>query len=297
MEHAGRFSSPQRALVTGASSGIGYEFALILARHGYDLVLVARSRQVLALTADKIREKYPVDIETIATDLSQPGSCEELFNEVARKKLAIDVLINDAGFAMQGPFVENKTAALLDMLQVNVVALTHLTRLFLPQMIQRRNGRILNMASVGSFMPGPMMAAYFATKAYVLSLSEAIANELQGTGVTVTALCPGPTRTQFAHRANLVNTRAFRGSLMEANQVAKEGFHALMKGKPVLITGFKMRLQMCPARFLPRYWLAFFARRYHETQTAPATDSVEMTGWEGVEEPDAAQMAHSRSNG
>jgi short-subunit dehydrogenase len=271
------------ALITGASSGIGYEFSLLLARHGYDVVLVARNRSALTTLAGKIREESGVRVEVFAKDLSIAAASDELFAELRGQNITIDILINDAGFAMQGPFTENDSSTLLDMLQVNIVALTQLTRVFLPGMVQRGRGKILNMASIGSFMPGPLMAAYFASKAYVLSLSEALANELQGTGVTVTALCPGPTRTKFAHRARLIDTKAFRGSLMDAADVAQEGMVAMMKGKTVLITGFKMRLQMLPTPLVPRRWLAFFARQYHETappagELIPAARAWDVTG-------------------
>lgn len=253
------------ALITGASSGIGYEFALLFAQQGYNLVLVARSRAALASLAARCAQEHGIQVEICVKDLALQTAAEELFDELYRRNILVDVLINDAGFAMQGPFVEDDVAALLDMLQVNIVALTHLTRLFLPGMVKRGRGRILNMASIGSFMPGPLMAAYFASKAYVLSLSEALANELHGTGVSVTALCPGPTRSKFAHRAGLTACKAFRGSLMEAAEVAQEGFTALMKGKQVRITGRKLRWQMIPTPLIPRRLLAYFARQYHET--------------------------------
>lgn len=253
------------ALITGASSGIGYEFALLFARSGYDLVLVGRNRAALNALAARVQQDFERAAEVCAKDLSVHTAPDELFCELNRKGIVIDALINDAGFAMQGPFIDNDVATLIDMLQVNIVTLTHLTRLFLPGMISRGRGKILNMASIGAFMPGPLMAAYFASKAYVLSLSEALANELQGTGVTVTALCPGPTRSKFAARARLTDTKAFRGTLMEPADVAQQGFEALMKGKSVLIAGFKHRMQLLPTPLVPRRLLAYFARQYHQT--------------------------------
>jgi hypothetical protein len=267
------------ALITGASSGIGYEFALLCAQEGYDLVVVARNRSALAALAERCQQEHGVRVEVCVKDLSVQTAAEELFDELYRRNITVDVLINDAGFAMQGPFVEDDVSALLDMLQVNIVALTHLTRLFLPGMIKRGRGKILNMASIGSYMPGPLMAGYFASKAYVLSLSEALANELQGTGVTVTALCPGPTRSKFARRAGLTACKAFRGSLMEAADVVQEGFAALMKGKQVLITGRKLRWQMLPTPLIPRRFLAYFARQYHETLAPEETLPEETHDW------------------
>lgn len=281
-------ASTGTALITGASSGIGYEFALLFAREGYDLVLVARNRPALAAIAARCEQEHAVRVEMCIKDLSVQSAPEELFDELERRNITVDVLVNDAGFAMQGPFVEDDVTALLDMLQVNIVALTHLTRLFLPGLIKRGNGRILNMASIGSFMPGPLMAAYFASKAFVLSLSEALANELHGTGVTVTALCPGPTRTKFAHRARLIGCKAFRGTLMEPADVAREGFIALMKGKRVLISGRKFRWQMLPTRLVPRRVLAYFARQYHETTTDQSAIQSNADDWSSaIEAPRA----------
>lgn len=271
------------ALITGASSGIGYEFALLFAQEGYNLVLVARNRSALASLAARCEQEHGVQVEICVKDLAIQTAAEELFDELHRRNIVVDVLVNDAGFAMQGPFIEDDVTALLDMLQVNIVALTHLTRLFLPPMVKRGRGKILNMASIGSFMPGPMMAAYFASKAFVLSLSEALANELSGTGVTVTALCPGPTRTKFAQRARLTGCKAFRGSLMEAAHVAQEGFAALMKGKRVLISGRKLRWQMLPTPLIPRRLLAYFARQYHETIAADRGGAEEAHDWSTAE--------------
>lgn len=278
MAQSSPISAPGTALITGASSGIGHAFALLFARHGYDLVLVARNLAALNAVADQIRAEHGVQVLVCMKDLSAPNAAKELFAEVQARDIAIDVLINDAGFAMQGPFVENDTNSVLNMLQVNVVALTHLTRLFLPPMQKRGSGKILNMSSIGAYMPGPLMAAYFASKAFVLSLSEALANELHGTGVTVTALCPGPTRTKFAHRARLIDTKAFRGNLMEAADVAQEGYDAMMKGKVSLITGFKHRMQMLPTPLVPRRLMAYFARQYHET-SADAKGRAAALGW------------------
>ena len=257
---------------------------MLFARSGYDLVLVARNGAALQELASRLREEFGVQTEACPQDLCNPNAPKQLFDHLEQKGITIDVLINDAGFAMQGPFVENDAVTMLNMLQVNIVALTHLTRLFLPPMIDHGRGKILNMASIGSFMPGPLMAAYFASKAYVLSLSEALSNEVQGTGVTVTALCPGPTRSRFAARAKLTDTKAFRGTLMAAGDVAQEGFDALMKGKSVVVTGLKYKLQLLPTPLVPRRLLAFFARQYHET---PYDHGLALPTWSGAAEPSA----------
>ncbi|HSU68950.1 MAG TPA: SDR family oxidoreductase [Tepidisphaeraceae bacterium] len=291
------FSTPSvqgTALITGASSGIGYEIALLLARQGYDLVLVSRDRSALEALAAHCIESHGVRAEICAKDLSLASSAGELFAELEQRNITIDSLINDAGFAMQGPFVENDPANLLNMLQVNIVALTQLTRLFLPGMVHRGRGRILNMASIGAFMPGPMMAAYFASKAFVLSLSQALANELQDTGVTVTAVCAGPTRTKFAHRARLMGTKAFSGSLMDPADLARESVEAMMKGRQVLIAPFKYRLQLLPTPLLPRRLLAHFARQYHETRAVPKGHAAGASVWASApDDQPATPIVHS----
>jgi short-subunit dehydrogenase len=289
-DHFEASKSNETALVTGASSGIGYELAVLLARHGFDLVLVSRNRTALTNLANRVTTEFGVKATLYPTDLSERGSARELFTQIQKDGITIDCLVNNAGFAMQGPLVDQDNATLLDMLEVNVTALTHLIRLFLPGMVDRGNGRILNVASIGAFMPGPMMAAYFASKAYVLSLSEALANEVHGTGVTVTAMCPGPTRTKFAQRARLTESKAFRGNLMEADSVALEGFEAMMKGRAVVIPGLKHRIQLFPTPLVPRRILAYFARQYHETSNKGIDAAKDK--WEATPAPAAGRPAH-----
>ncbi len=260
-------ASPRRtALVTGASSGIGLEMARLLAREGFNLVLVSRCAEQLTQMADSLRAEDSVDVHAIARDLSQPCSADGLCRELSQRSLRIDALINTAGFAMRGEFAETDPAAQLQLLQLNVVSLTHLTRLLLPPMLQQRWGRILNVASISAYIPGPLMATYFASKAYVLSFSESLANELAGTGVSVTALCPGPTHTGFEKRAGLTQTKAFRKRVMCPEKVAHVGFEAMMKGKRVVVAGMWNKLRMLPVPFVPRRMLAYFARKYHELE-------------------------------
>ncbi len=235
-------------LITGASSGIGYELSKLFAADGANLVLVARNEQRL----NEIASDLGVRVTVLAKDLSDPASPDEIAAALQAQSIGVDVLVNNAGFGTYGPFAKLDWAEELRMLQVNVVSLTHLTKLFLPGMIERRSGRILNIGSTGSFAPGPLMAAYCATKAYVLSLSEAISEEVRGTGVSVTALCPGVTRTGFQARANVEHTQLTSGSMMSARQVAEAGYKALLRGQAVVVPGFVNQLLAFAVRITPR---------------------------------------------
>lgn len=244
---------PKTALITGASSGIGYELTRLFARDGYNLVLVARSEQKLVQLAEKFQDKFGIAVKVIVKDLSQPEAPEEILAELQAASITIDVLVNNAGFANYGFFAEIDTGSELKMMQLNMIALTHLTKLFLPDMLQQRYGKILNVASTAAFQPGPLMAVYYATKAYVLSLSEALANELENSGVTVTALCPGPTESGFQARANMEESKLVSGQqIMDAQTVAQIGYRSLMSKKTVVIPGLKNKLLALAVRFLPR---------------------------------------------
>jgi hypothetical protein len=252
------------ALITGASSGIGYELSKLFAADGYNLVLVARSGQKLSEIASDLTQTYGVRTTVLAKDLSDPASPDEIFATLQAQFIGVDVLVNNAGFGTYGPFAKIDWAEELRMVQVNVISLTHLTKLFLPGMIERRSGRILNVGSTGSFAPGPLMAAYCATKAYVLSLSEAISEEVRGTGVSVTALCPGVTRTGFQARANVEHTQLTSSSMMSAQQVAETGYTALMRGQAVVVPGFVNQLLAFSVRITPRWLTRRIARRLME---------------------------------
>ncbi|MDP6040403.1 MAG: SDR family oxidoreductase, partial [Candidatus Latescibacteria bacterium] len=189
------------ALITGASSGIGLELARVFAADGIDVILSARSENKLNMLAKEVQDAHGVKAEVIVADLSVQGEAQKLYDQVKENGCEVDYLVNNAGFGVYGVFAETDWTAEANMLNVNIVALTHLTKLFLPDLIAKRKGRILNVASTASFQPGPMMSVYFASKAFVLSFSDAIANELRGTGVTVTALCPGATETGFKSTA------------------------------------------------------------------------------------------------
>ena len=202
------------ALVTGASSGIGLELATLLAKNRHGVVLVARGKDRLDGIARGLTEEFGVAATVLPADLADPAAPLDVFLTLAERKVAIDVLVNDAGFGVYGFFADTPLEKELAMIQVNVTALTHLTKLFLPGMLERRRGRILNVASTAAFQPGPLMAVYYATKAYVLSFSEALGNETAGSGVTVTALCPGPTLTHFQRRADFKRPRPLPGALV-----------------------------------------------------------------------------------
>ncbi len=252
------------ALITGASFGIGLELARIFAREGYNLILVARSADKLRQLASELEKSHSTRSFILATDLTEPGAPAYLLDQTTRADIQVGVLVNNAGFGQYGMFAENDLEECLRQIQLNVTALTHLTRLYLPAMMERKNGRILNVASTAAFQPGPLMAVYFATKAYVLHLSEALANELEGTGVTVTCLCPGATATEFHKRANATGQRLLRFGSMDAHSVAEDGYRALMAGKPVVISGFKNWLLAQSVRFSPRGLVTAIARKMQE---------------------------------
>jgi uncharacterized protein len=252
----------QTALVTGASGGIGEELARVLAREGHNLVLVARSTEKLRALADDLGKKHAISAEVLTADLTRPEAPREIVAELERRGLAIDVLINNAGFANYGAFVELDPTGELNLLQVNIVALTHLTRLLLPDMVARKRGRVMNVASTAAFMPGPLMAAYYASKAFVLSFSEALNEELRGSGVTVTALCPGPTTSGFQSRANMQDSRLVKGrQLMSATEVAEQGYAALRAGRSLVIPGLMNRVMAFFPRVMPRALMPWIVRQ------------------------------------
>ncbi|QMU30227.1 SDR family NAD(P)-dependent oxidoreductase [Adhaeribacter radiodurans] len=253
------------ALITGASGGIGYELAKEFARHQHNLVLVARSEARLNQIAKELQTTYGIQAIALAQDLSDPQAVPTIFTELQSRNIIIDYLVNNAGFGDFGFFVETDWAKEERMINLNITCLTHLTKVFAREMVKRRSGRILNVASTASFQPGPLMAVYFATKAYVLSFSEAIANELQGTGVTVTALCPGPTESGFLQAAALEGSKLFKGKKLPSSaEVAAYGYKALMSGKTVAIHGFRNWLTANSARFAPRKLVTAIVRKMTE---------------------------------
>ncbi len=255
------------ALITGASSGIGYELAKLCLKDGYRLVLVARSKTRLDEVARKLDPEKKSKIVVLPKDLSNLSSAREIFDETQGEGLDIDLLVNNAGFGTYGPFVDGDMKKELEMIQLNVLALTALTKLYLPGMVQRKRGRVMNVASTAAFQPGPLMAVYYATKAYVLSFSEALANELKGSGVSVTALCPGPTETGFQAAAKMEDSKLVASGqvkMMDAQTVAEAGYRGLMSGKSVVVPGLQNKVMIQAVRFFPRAMITSIVRKVQE---------------------------------
>jgi short-subunit dehydrogenase len=254
------------ALITGASSGIGLDFARLFAEGGYDVVLVARTEAKLKALADELSLKHGVRALAVAADLADPAAPGRLMERLKAEGVEVDVLVNNAGY---GAFAEADARMELDMIQVNIVALTALTKAVLPGMLARKSGRILNVASTAAFQPGPLMAVYYATKAYVLSFSEALANETQGTGVTITCLCPGPTKTGFQERAKMEESKLVKGKeIMDSLTVARAGYEGLHEGRAVVIPGFMNKMLVQSVRFLPRSTVTSLVRKVQDRAQA-----------------------------
>lgn len=241
------------ALVTGASGGIGRDLAKLLGAGGHDLILVARSRDTLELLAAEMRREHGVNATVITADLSAPDAAEQVARDIETRGLRVDVLVNNAGFGLYGAYLETDGDREMQMIRLNVEALTQLTKLLLPAMAARGAGKIMNVASTAAFQPGPYMAVYYATKAYVLSYSEALAEELSGSGVTVTCLCPGVTSTGFQSTAELQRSRLLQSSVvMDSMTVARAGYDGLMRGKRIVIPGVMNKAMVQSLRLTPR---------------------------------------------
>jgi uncharacterized protein len=260
-------STSKHALITGATAGIGRELARVFAAEGWSLVLVARRSEVLAEVGAELKANHGIGTTVITGDLGTRAGVDAVVRAVEGKGLAIDALVNNAGHGLAGPFAELDADKQLGMIDLNVTGLTALTRAFLPGMIERRRGAILNVASTAGFQPGPFMAVYYATKAYVLSFSEALSEELRGTGVTVTALCPGYTETEFAARASEhQRPRLFSGPMGtgDARQVAEFGYRAMQRGRRIAIPGWINKLGAWSVPFSPRGLVLKVTRRMNE---------------------------------
>lgn len=250
MKKTGQYGG-KTVLITGTTSGIGYELSNVFASQGFNQVLVSRNEQKLKTQAEALQSEYGISVHTVMKDLSEPGAPAEIYAEIRRMGIHVDILVNNAGFNESGPFSETSLQKELAMLQVHVASLTHMTKLFLPGMLKKKFGKILNLGSTGSFTPCPLDAVYCASKAYVLSFSNAIRAELSGTGVTVSTLCPGATNTEFARKANMESTLLFKKFVMEPKQVAEIAYRGLVKNKKTIIPGFSNRALVSSIPFTP----------------------------------------------
>lgn len=253
------------ALVTGASSGIGYEFARILARENFDLVLTARNKKALTELKARLMAEYEVKVEIIAKDLASVSSVQDIYDQLKKENIVIDVLINNAGLGDFGFFHEMDWRKQEEIINVNITALTRFCHLFGKDMVARRRGKILNVASTAAFQPGPLQAVYYASKAFVVSFSEAIGNEFKDAGVSVTTLCPGPTATEFHKRAGMKRSKLFSSiKIAPARDVAWYGYQAMMKGKAIAIPGLRNWFLAFATRFAPRGIVVKAVRRMQE---------------------------------
>jgi uncharacterized protein len=239
------------ALITGATTGIGYELAKLFAGDGYQLIIVARTEEDLQQRTREFSEQYGIQVVPIAKDLFEPEAPFELYEEVKSKGLLVDVLVNDAGQGQYGLFVESDIRRQLDIIQLNVSSLTVLTHLFLKDMVARNEGKILQLASIASELPGPWQAVYHATKAYVLSFTEALIRELKDSAVSVTALQPGATQTDFFNKADMLESKILDTKLSDPAKVARDGYEALMKGDDKVVSGFKNKAMVAASNIMP----------------------------------------------
>jgi short-subunit dehydrogenase len=250
------------ALITGASAGIGLELAWLFARHRNDVVLVARREERLREIAAEIEAETGVTAHVIVADLAAEDGARRLYEELRSRGIEIEYLVNNAGFGTFGPFAETDPDRTMDLVRLNIAALTELTALFLPHMVERHSGRVLNVASAAAFQPGPLMATYYASKAYVLHFSEAVDEELEGTEVSVTALCPGPVRTEFHQVAGMESSGLVLGKrLISVEKVAEAGYEAMMRGRAMVVPGLASKLLAFSVRFVPRRFVTKFVHR------------------------------------
>jgi uncharacterized protein len=260
-------SDRKTALVTGASAGLGTELAWLLAAGGHDVVIVARRREKLEALAAEIRAKHEVLVHVIAEDLAKPGAASRIARALDERRIAIEVLVNNAGFGGTGAFAERELARELEMIQVNIVALVELTHLLLPAMVARKSGRVLNIGSTAGFVPGAFMAIYYASKAFVNSFTEALSVELEGTGVTATVSCPGATATEFAQVAGNEKTPLFKSRVMGAREVAEDAYRAMMRGEALSVPGFMNKVRIASLRAAPRGMMRSIAAGLNKTVT------------------------------
>jgi len=239
------------AVITGASSGIGYELAKLFAQDGYNLVIVSRTESDLQNVASEFSSKYGVEVVSIAKDLFNPEAAFELYDEVKKRNIEVDVFVNNAGQGQYGLFVDSDIRRLLDIIQLNISSFTALTHLFLKDMVARNEGKILQLASIASEVPGPWQAVYHGTKAYVLQFTEGLIRELKDSDVTVTALQPGATQTDFFNKAEMQESKILDTNLADPAKVAKDGYQALMKGDDKVVSGFKNKVMVATSNIMP----------------------------------------------
>lgn len=250
-------NNQKTVLITGASNGFGLEFAKLFAKDGYNLVLVARSKDRLEKLGYSLQDEHQLNqVCIVQSDLSRPESAQEIYDQLKQRGIKIDVLVNNAGAGVHGFFHETEMERELEIIQLNITSVVQLTKLFLKNMVDRNEGKILNLASIVSFMPSPLMAVYAASKSFVLSFTEALQNELKDTNITVTALCPGASDTYFFKRADAEKSRAANGPLSSPEDVAKDGYDALMKGESRIVSGVMNKVQAGASNLLPDSALA-----------------------------------------
>lgn len=253
-------------LITGASGGLGADFARLAAADGNDIVLVARTADALESLANELRASHGITATTIVDDLSDPSSVDRVVALLGERGIEVDALVNNAGFGNLDLFAGTDPGTIRSMLRLNVEAATMLARAVLPGMLARKHGRVLNVASIAAFLPGPLLAVYYASKAYVLHWSLALSDETRGTGVTVTCLCPGPTKTSFASAAGMNESAMFKSRVtMGAAEVARVGYAAMKAGRPLVTAGWRNRLAVFSLRFAPRMLAARIARGLQES--------------------------------
>jgi short-subunit dehydrogenase len=263
-------------LITGAASGIGYEIAKLLIQDSYHLVLIDKNATKLQEIQSDFKNQYKNEVQILEKDLSKTNVADEIYDELRQQQIELDLLVNNAGYGVFGMFSETDWKRERDMIQLHVITSTHLTKLFLPGMVRRGTGKILNVSSLAAFQPGPLMSIYYATKAYLLSFTEAIANEVKGTGVTITVLCPGITKTGFQKTVSEEEAQ-INWNLASAANVAQYGYKAMLKGKIVAIPGFINYLLANAPRFFPRRIAANVVRRLQERNRKK---SPKKSGWE-----------------
>jgi short-subunit dehydrogenase len=264
------------ALITGATSGFGYEFAKLFAKDGYNLVLVARSEDLLKKVAEEFFQQYGVDTKTIAEDLFEPDAATRVYEETKALGITVDVLVNNAGQGEHGKFIEYDIARDIDLIQLNITSLVCLTKYFLKDMVARNEGKILQVSSLLGKYPTPLMAVYAGTKAFVISFTEALINEVKDTNITLTALLPGASDTDFFHKAGAEDTVTYRETdLYAPEEVAKDGYEALMNGESRIISGIKNKVQAAMSTVMPDTALASTMRKQMDpSEKAEGRDQI-----------------------